>query len=125
MKATAQEVVDKLGWINNVLRYVWLGLFLLMALAIFFIYSRIGWSKEIIRLMAVIAATFSYPIYTLGFKLIASLIGNILYIVLVSWVLSTLWKEFPAIVYMLSPIIAWVQIASAYAGARMIVKYFR
>jgi tryptophan-rich sensory protein len=123
MKEIAQKTLENLTWIENILGGVWLFLFGLMLIAAYIVFRKTGWSRQVLLIIIIMLATFSYPLYTFGFKLIPCLIGNLSYIALISYVLTKLRKEFPSILYLLLPIIIWSFTATIYVSAEIIVRY--
>jgi len=84
------NITDKLKWIDRIVGLVWFGLSVLMIVSGFLVYVRIGLSGKFWLIPVLIAATWTYPLYTLGFKLIPGLIGNLLYIGLALFIIINL-----------------------------------
>ena len=64
------SIIEHLRWIDRIVVYVWVGLSLLMIIAASLIFKEHGLNREFWYLIALIIATWLYPLYTLGFKLI-------------------------------------------------------
>ena len=78
---TAQSIVEKLYWIDNIVVYAWVILSILMIITLILLYNNKSnsFSTEVWLIFALLIATWTYPLYTLGYRLEAGLIGNILY----------------------------------------------
>ena len=73
------NIVNRLAWVDQIVTYVWIGLSMLMFVSAWSVYQENGFSRELYYVIALIIATWTYPLYTLGFRLVPGLIGNILY----------------------------------------------
>lgn len=115
------ELVSKLSWIKEVLQKVWLFLGVLMLISTYLLqlagYRNLAW-----LVILLLVATVSYPLYTFGYKLIPSLIGNIMYLLFTCYVIVVVYQVKPVASFFLLPIIVWVSIATVYVIAKIIDK---
>jgi tryptophan-rich sensory protein len=82
------NLVDKLRWVDQIVSYVWIALSLLIFISAWIIYQEKGFNRDFWYIIAIVVATFTYPLYTLGFKLVPGLIGNILYVAFTIFVIT-------------------------------------
>ncbi len=59
-------ILKRLAWIDRVVAYVWVFLSLLMVMSFILLYNASGMSRESGLVVALLVATWTYPIYTLG-----------------------------------------------------------
>lgn len=110
----SSDIALKLRWIDRVVSFVWIGLSALMFVSAWLVYREIGFHGEFWFVILLVAATWTYPLYTLGFKLVPGLIGNSLYIALTVFVIVRVGQVTMVAVYLLSPVVLWVAIATVY-----------
>jgi len=113
------DIVRKLVWIDRVVGYVWIVLSVLMVVSGWLLYRENGLSFELYLIIGTIGATWTYPLYTLGFRLVPGLIGNILYTGFVLYVTITIFPVSPVASYLLYPVILWVSIATVYVTCQI------
>ena len=118
-----RSIIDKLSWIDIIVSYVWVFLSILMFSSLFLLYSKSGMSQETLLVISLLMATWTYPLYTLGFKLIPGLFGNLLYAVLLLYTVLRVYREIPTAAWLLSPIGVWITIATVYIIAQIVNKY--
>jgi len=119
----ASSIVEKFAWIDRVVSYVWIFLSFLMFLSLSLLYSRLGISRESLLVISLLIATWTYPLYTLGFKLVPGLVGNLLYGVLLVYVIIQIYPKLPISACLLMPIGIWITLATVYIIAQVIDKY--
>jgi tryptophan-rich sensory protein len=113
-------VVEKLSWIDRVVSYVWVFLSLLMLVSLYLLYGESGFSRECWLIVSLIIATWTYPIYTLGFKLVPGLFGNLVYGVFLLYVITQVYVKLPVAAWLLTPISVWITVATIYVIAQII-----
>jgi len=116
------DIVDKLRWVDQIVSYVWIALGLLMFISAWVIYQEKGFSRDFWYIIALLVATFTYPLYTLGFKLVPGLVGNLLYIGLTIFVITQVKQSSVVASYLLYPIILWVTFATIYVIFQLLAK---
>lgn len=102
--------------------YVWIALGLLMFISAWFIYQEKGFSRDFWYIIALLVATFTYPLYTLGFKLVPGLVGNIIYVGLTIFVITQVKQSSAIASYLLYPIVLWVTFATIYVIFQLLAK---
>ena len=114
------NLVEKLRWIDVIVVYAWIVWTILMILSAYFLYSQDGtFSREVKLVIILIIATWSYPLYTLGFKLIPGLIGNIGYGILAIYIIIQIYPKNKPSAWLLIPIIIWIILATIYVIAQI------
>lgn len=116
------SLADKLSWIDKIVGGVWFFLSLLMFFSAGKVYQQKGFGYEFWLIIALIAATWSYPLYTFGYKLIPGLIGNIVYLAFVFFVIFQLKPVSAVAAQALYPIIIWVTVATFYVIFQIMAK---
>jgi tryptophan-rich sensory protein len=116
----AAQIVSSLSWIDAVVIYVWAVLSVLMFIALGIVVHTKGFAKEALLIMLMVAATWSYPLYTFGYQLIPGLIGNVVYIAFVVWIVSSVYSISPVAAYLLALPVAWVSVATIYVAAQLL-----
>jgi tryptophan-rich sensory protein len=116
------QIVDKLKWIEQIVGSVWVFLSLLMFFSAWVVYQKNGFSREFWYVIALMIATWTYPLYTFGFKLLPGLIGNIFYLSFAFFVISIVSHVSINATYLLYPIIAWVSFASFYVIFQILAR---
>jgi tryptophan-rich sensory protein len=117
-------IIEHLRWIDRIVSYVWIGLSLLMIIAALIIYREHGLNREFWYVIALIAATWTYPVYTLGFKLVPGLVGNILYIAFAVVVMVQVGRLSTIAPYLLWPLIPWVSLATVYVICQLLADRY-
>jgi tryptophan-rich sensory protein len=79
-------------------------------------------NRESWLIIILLIATWTYPLYTLGFKLIPGLIGNILYGGLLVYVIIQVNNVLPLGTWLLFPIGIWITFATVYVVAQAITR---
>jgi tryptophan-rich sensory protein len=116
------QIVDKLRWIDQIVGGVWIFLSLLMFFSAWIIYQKNGFSREFWYVIALMIATWTYPLYTVGFKLIPGFFGNIFYLLFTFFVISIVSQVSINASYLLYPIMAWVGFASVYVIFQILAR---
>ena len=116
------NLADKLRWIDQIVSGVWVVLSILMFISAWIIYREKGTNREFWLVVVLIGATWTYPLYTFGFKLIPGLIGNILYIAFTLFVITQVKNASINASYMLYPLVAWVGFASIYVVFQLLAR---
>ena len=112
------QLVSRLGWIDQVAGLVWVFLTLLMIACIYLLRQpgdRV-WHKHSYHVLALIVMVWLYPIYTLGFKLVPGLIGNIVVAVLAIYVTAVVASRSMLAASLLLPTIGWLAAATFYVS---------
>ena len=78
------------------------------------IYKEKGVNRELWYIIGLLLATWTYPLYTLGFKLIPGLVGNVLYNVLTIFIINQVKLSSGVASYLLYPVVLWVTFATVY-----------
>jgi tryptophan-rich sensory protein len=115
-------LVKKLGWIDRVAGYVWVLLTLLMVLAIYALSQAEDgvWNRYSHHVIALIVVVWLYPLYTLGFRLVPGLIGNVavgLLAIYVVWVVSSSSTTAAALI---APVVVWIAVATGYVVLQLL-----
>jgi tryptophan-rich sensory protein len=118
----ASGIVEKLSWIDRVVSYVWIFLSLLMFSSLYLIYEKSGINNDSLLVVVLLIATWTYPLYTFGFKLVPGLFGNLFYAALLLYVVIHLHEKFPLAAWLLIPIGIWIAVATIYVLAQIIHK---
>jgi tryptophan-rich sensory protein len=116
------QIVDKLKWIEQIVGIVWVFLSLLMFLSAWIIYQKNGFSREFWYVIALMIATWTYPLYTFGFKLVPGFIGNIVYLLFAFFVISIVSQVSINASYLLYPTVVWVSLASVYVIFQILAR---
>lgn len=116
------NIVEKLHWIDQVVGGVWVVLSLLMIVSAWAVYKQNGFNRDFWFIIALVAATWTYPLYTLGFQQVPGLIGNILYIAFAVYAISQVRHSAVFASYLLYPQVVWVSIASIYVACQILAK---
>jgi tryptophan-rich sensory protein len=121
---TAQSIVEKLYWIDNIVVYAWVILSILMIITLILLYNNKSnsFSTEVWLIFALLIATWTYPLYTLGYRLEAGLIGNILYGVFLVYVIIQVSKVLPLGTWLLLPTAIWITVATVYVIAQVVAR---
>jgi tryptophan-rich sensory protein len=117
------SILAKLSWIDNIVSYVWIFLSLLMFSSLSLLYAKSGLSRDSLLVIFLLIATWTYPVYTLGFKLVPGLVGNLFYAVLLLYVIIRVYPKLPTAAWLLMPIGVWITIATVYVIAQVIDQY--
>ncbi len=117
------SILEKLSWIDSVVSYVWIFLSLLMLSSLSLLYGKSGMSRESLLVISLLIATWAYPLYTLGFKLVPGLVGNLFYAVLLLYIIIQVYRKLPPAAWLLIPIGVWITIATVYVIAQIMDKY--
>jgi tryptophan-rich sensory protein len=117
------KFIENLLWIDSVVLYVWIFLSLLMLLSLYLIYEKSGISRESWLVIFLLIATWTYPLYTFGFKLVPGLFGNLFYAALLLYVIIQVYIKLPVAAWLLTPITIWITIATIYVAAQIIHQY--
>jgi tryptophan-rich sensory protein len=115
-------IVNKLRWIDQIVGGVWIVLSLLMFISAWIVYQEKGLNRDFWFIIALVIATWTYPLYTLGFKLIPGLVGNILYIGFAVFVITQVKQSSAVASYLLYPITLWVTSASVYIVFQLLAE---
>ena len=118
------SLVDKLRWVDQIVIGVWVALSLLMFISAWIVYQERGFNREFWYIIALVIATWTYPLYTLGFKLIPGLVGNILYVVFTVLVITQVKQSSAIASYLLYPIVLWVTFATIYVILQLLAKQY-
>jgi tryptophan-rich sensory protein len=113
-------IVEKLSCIDRVVSYVWIFLSLLMFLSLYLLYEKLGLSRESWLVIFLLIATWTYPLYTLGFKLVPGLFGNLFYAALLLYVITQVYVKLSLAAWLLTPISVWITVATIYVIAQII-----
>jgi len=116
------NLADKLRWIDQIVSGVWVVLSILMFISAWIIYREKGTNREFWLVVVLIGATWTYPLYTFGFKLIPGLIGNVLYIAFTLFVITQVRNVSINASYLLYPLVAWVGFASIYVVFQLLSR---
>ena len=84
---------QKLQWVDKIVGIVWVALSTLMFISAWIIVREYGFNREFWLVATLGIATWTYPLYTLGFKLIPGLIGNLLYTTYTVFVITQVFKS--------------------------------
>jgi tryptophan-rich sensory protein len=115
--------VEKLQWVDSIVVFVWILLSALMIATAWLLVQQKGEvSKEVKLVILLMIATWSYPLYTLFYKLVPGLIGNILYLALAIYVILQVRNVSVHIAYLLYPIVMWVGFATIYVIFQLLAK---
>jgi tryptophan-rich sensory protein len=118
----ARTIVRKLSWIDRIVGVVWIALSGLMLAALYLLYVKSGFSEGSLLVILLLVATWTYPFYTLGFRLIPGLFGNLFYAGLLGFGLVRVYGEIPLAAWLLVPIGVWIAIATVYVIAQIAVR---
>jgi tryptophan-rich sensory protein len=117
------SILEKLSWIDSIVSYVWVFLSLLMFSSLSLLYGKSGMSRESLLVIFLLIATWTYPLYTIGFRLVPGLVGNLFYAVLLLYVILHVYHKLPTAAWLLIPIGVWITTATVYVIAQIIDKY--
>ncbi|NJL38424.1 MAG: hypothetical protein HC840_17700 [Leptolyngbyaceae cyanobacterium RM2_2_4] len=117
------SILEQLSWIDSIVSYVWVFLSILMFSSLSLLYGRSGMSWESLLVIFLLIATWTYPLYTLRFKLVPGLLGNLFYAVLLLYVILRVYRKIPTAAWLLIPIGVWITIATVYVIAQIIDEY--
>ncbi|NJL11284.1 MAG: hypothetical protein HC908_17110 [Calothrix sp. SM1_7_51] len=95
----------------------------MMFLSLYLLYEKSGISRESLLVVFLLIATWTYPLYTFGFKLVPGLFGNLFYAALLLYVIIQVYRELSVAAWLLTPISIWIMIATIYVIAQIIRKY--
>ena len=116
------NLVDKLRWVDQIVTGVWIVLSLLMFISAWFIYQEKGFNRDFWYIVGLVIATWTYPLYTLGFKLVPGLVGNIFYVAFTIFVITQVRQSSEIASYLLYPIVFWVTFATVYVIFQLLAK---
>jgi tryptophan-rich sensory protein len=116
------DLVSRLQWIDRIVVGVWIGLSILMLVAAGMVYSEKGINREFWLIVALLIASWTYPFYTLGFKLVPGLIGNIGYLTFTFFVINQIKPASAPAAYLLYPITLWVAMATVYVILQILAR---
>jgi tryptophan-rich sensory protein len=103
-------------WVDKVVAYVWIGLFALMATGAWCAFSstRPTGKTDGLLIWGLLIVCLLYPAYTLGFRPVPGLIGNIV-VLLLSCGLCILVRRSSLIASAsIGPVIMWLSVATIY-----------
>lgn len=103
-------------WVDQVVGYVWLVLFGVMAAASWLANSsgRPTATRDGRIILGLMLVCILYPVYTLGFQAIAGLIANVIVLVLFVIAATEVRRSSPVAAVLLLPVVAWIAIATVY-----------
>lgn len=81
-----------------------------------------AFSREVKLVIILIIVTWLCPLYTLGFKLILGLIGNISYAFLTIYTIFQIYQKNKLSAWLLIPIVFWISLATIYVIAQIFGK---
>ena len=116
------NITDRLKWIDRIVIFAWMGLSILMIVSGLLVYRQIGFNGKFWLIPVLMAATWTYPLYTFGFKLIPGLIGNLLYITLALFIMISLTQISLSAAFLLLPVIIWVTLATIYVILQILTR---
>ena len=115
--------MSKLQWVDRIVSLVWVGLSELKVAAVWRLYrSGGGFTREVILVILLMAGIWTYPLYTLGFRLIPGFTDNILYLVLILFVIFQVRNSSTNPSYLLYPIVFWVSFVTVYVILQFLAK---
>ena len=118
------NIVNRLAWVDQIVSYVWIALSMLMFVSAWNVYQEKDFSREFYYVIALIVATWTYPIYTLGFRLVLGLVGNILYVAFTLFVIIQIRQASSTASYLLYPIVLWVSFATVYVVCQLFARKY-
>jgi tryptophan-rich sensory protein len=103
-------------WVDQIVGYVWLGLFAGMATAAWLVYSSgrptaVRDGRVVVGLMTV---CFLYPVYTLGMQAVPGLVGNVAVLALTVAATAIIRRSSALAAGMLVPVAVWLSLATVY-----------
>jgi tryptophan-rich sensory protein len=116
------ELLGGLRWIDSVAAFVWIGLTVLILIALKKVYQSEGrFGKDCWLIVVYLVLIYSYPLYT-GFfsSLTLGLIGNIVVFLFLAYLVWRLWGQNRAAALLLSPALVWLTIASVYVTLQLL-----
>ena len=111
-----EAILSKFSWIDKIAAFVWIGLTILILIALQLIIieeGRLGMGSILIIILIIII--WLYPLYTLGFSsLIAGLIGNIGIFIFTLVIILIIRVDSSIGALLISPVLIWLAAATFY-----------
>lgn len=103
-------------WVEQIVGFVWIGLFAFMAAARWLLLRsgdpRAEFHASLVAALIVFCA--SYPLYTAGMKLLPGLIGNCVTVFLAGWIACRIWPSSRVASVFVAFVLVWLTIATVY-----------
>jgi tryptophan-rich sensory protein len=103
-------------WVDQIVGFVWLGLFAGMGTASWLVYSsgRPTAVRDGRVVVGLIIVCFLYPVYTLGMQPVPGLVGNVAVVALTVAAAAIIRRSSSLAAGILVPVAAWVSLAAVY-----------
>ena len=119
-----EAILSKFSWIDKIAAFVWIGLTILILIALQLIIieeGRLGMGSILIIILIIII--WLYPLYTLGFSsLIAGLIGNIGIFIFTLVIILIIRVDSSIGALLISPVLIWLGAATFYVILQILAE---